>query len=150
MIRRLFGLFGLLGRHARLDRRADTLRRGPRRARFAALATGATLLAFARAGSAETSLDPNNGSGMNTRLFRGAVDSKGFFTVNGTDVIGKYDIAFGLVLDGGFGLLRLRDKTPEGVDRDPTRLLGYQFHGTLFANFSPFTNFVIGLGLPTD
>ncbi|MGZ3452377.1 MAG: OmpA family protein [Polyangiales bacterium] len=104
---------------------------------------------------ADTSLA--NGEGMNTRLFRAAVDSKGFFSVNGTDVLGKGDIAFGLVLDGGFGLLRLRDTTSNteagatnGIARNNKQLIDSQFHGTLFISWSPLNNLTIGLGLPTD
>jgi len=100
---------------------------------------------------AETSLA--NGDGMNTRLFRSAVDSKGFFTVNGTDVLGKGDLAFGLVLDGGFGLLRLRETaTPQGLKREGSdpRLINSQFHGTLFISYSPLNNLTIGIGLPVD
>jgi OOP family OmpA-OmpF porin len=100
---------------------------------------------------AETALADSNGKGMNTRLFRNAVDSKGFFSVNGTDVLGKGDLAFGLVLDGGFGLLRMRSPdTATGKTLDNTQLIDSQFHGTLFASYSPFHNFTIGVGIPTD
>lgn len=119
-------------------------------------ACGAMATHGAREARAATSLA--NGDGMNTRLFRAAVDSKGFFTVNGTDVLGKGDLAFGLVLDGGFGLLRLKEAAtnPElgiaGVDRDGTnpRLINSQFHGTLFISYSPINNLTIGIGLPVD
>ena len=47
---------------------------------------------FAPHGNADTSLADGNGKGINTRLFRAAVDSKGFFSVNGTDVLGKGDL----------------------------------------------------------
>jgi len=100
---------------------------------------------------ADTALLDANGKGMNTRLFRNAVDSKGFFSVNGTDVLGRGDLAFGLVLDGGFGLLRLKDTdTTTGRTFDNKQLIDSQFHGTLFASYSPFHNFTIGVGIPTD
>jgi len=58
----------------------------------------------------------SNGDGMDTHLFRPAVDSKGFFSVNGSDILGKGDISFGLVLDYGRNLLRTRSKrTPTGA-----------------------------------
>jgi OmpA-OmpF porin, OOP family len=44
--------------------------------------------------------------GMDTHLFRSAVDSKGFITVNGTNILGNGNISFGLVLDYGHNLLR--------------------------------------------
>jgi OOP family OmpA-OmpF porin len=124
------------------------------RAFFASAAlAGAAGVVSTHAG-ASTSLD--NGDGMNTRLFRSAVDSKGFFSVNGTDVLGKGDLAFGLVLDGGFGLLRLRDTATNpaagiaGVSRSEKQLINSQFHGTLFLSYSPLSNLTIGLGIPTD
>jgi len=100
---------------------------------------------------ASSSLADGNGDGMSTRLFRAAVDSKGFFTVNGTDVLGRGDVAFGLVLDGGFGLLRLRDKVNgTNVDRTSTELISSQMHGVLFVGWSPLKSLSIGLGLPVD
>lgn len=47
------------------------------------------------------------GEGFDLRLFRPAVDSKGLFTVNGTDILGAGDVSFGLVGDVGFNLLRI-------------------------------------------
>ena len=118
---------------------------------FVGAACVAAFGSIAAHASADTSLDPNNGSGINTRLFRAAVDSKGFFTVNGTDVLGKGDFAFGLVLDGGYGLLRLRDKANgTNVDRNEKKLIDSQFHGVLFIGWSPLKSLTIGLGIPTD
>ncbi len=105
---------------------------------------------FAPHGNADTSLADGNGKGINTRLFRAAVDSKGFFSVNGTDVLGKGDLAFGLVLDGGFGLLRLQDKDDKGIERASKQLIDTQIHGVLFASYSPVSNLTIGIGIPTD
>ncbi len=112
----------------------------------------ASACAFAPgAARAQTSLADGNGEGINTRLFRAAVDSKGFFTVNGTDVLGKGDLAFGLVLDGGFGLLRLREQAAgTGVTRTEDKLINSQFHGVLFVSYSPLSNLTVGVGLPVD
>lgn len=56
--------------------------------------------------------------GMDTHLFRSAVDSKGFITMNGSDVLGNKDFSFGLILDYGRNLLRTSDTrqavTPDG------------------------------------
>src|SRR5688572_30373353 len=58
-------------------------------------------------------------AGMDTHLFRPAVDSKGFFYVNGTDIIGKNDVSFGMVLDWGRNIMRTSDSDiPMGVDED--------------------------------
>jgi outer membrane protein OmpA-like peptidoglycan-associated protein len=127
-----------------------TIRRTVRGLAFAALA-GSACLAFApEPARADTSLAVGNGDGINTRLFRAAVDSKGFFTVNGTDVLGAGDFAFGLVLDGGFGLLRLRETDPNGTRRNVDQLINSQFHGHLFASYSPIHNLTVGLGIPVD
>ncbi|HVJ22259.1 MAG TPA: hypothetical protein VM686_42930, partial [Polyangiaceae bacterium] len=70
--------------------------------------------------SAQERVPESNGDGMDTHLFRPAVDSKGFFSVNGTDIIGKNDYSFGLVLDYGRNIMRTRsDRVPTGeVDPD--------------------------------
>ncbi len=44
--------------------------------------------------------------GADTHLFRPAVDSKGFFSVNGSDILGAGDTSFGLILDYGRNILR--------------------------------------------
>ena len=51
-----------------------------------------------------------NSNGFDTHLFRPAMDSKGLFTVNGSDVLGARDFSFGLVLDYGHVLLRTPDR----------------------------------------
>ena len=105
----------------------------------------------AKAQATQTSLAASPNQGFNSRLFHAAVDSKGFFSVNGTDVLGQGDVAFGLVLDGGFGLLRLRDTVAgTGTTRDSNQLINSQFHGVLFVSYSPLKNLTIGVGIPTD
>ena len=61
----------------------------------------ATVLVPATA-HAQTNPPPlTTGEGFDFRLFRPAVDSKGQFSVNGTDILGAWDLAFGLVVDWG-------------------------------------------------
>ena len=58
-----------------------------------------------------------NGDGMDSHLFRPAIDSKGFFSVNGSDILGAGNISFGLVLDYGRNIMRTRDgSTPNGLN----------------------------------
>ena len=57
-------------------------------------------------GQDEPRVAEKNGDGMDTHLFRPAVDSKGFMYVNGSDILGSNDISFGLVLDYGRNLMR--------------------------------------------
>ncbi len=62
-----------------------------------------------------------NGDGLDTHLFRPAVDSKGFFSVNGSDILGANNISFGLVLDYGKNLMRTREgRVPQGTNKDGT------------------------------
>ncbi|MFI5300830.1 MAG: OmpA family protein [Polyangiales bacterium] len=121
-----------------------------RRRAIALLATSALIASLAPRVRAQNSFALSSADGMNTRLFRSAMDSKGFFTVNGTDVIGVNDVAFGLVIDGGFGILRVNPIGADGTTKPTTHLINQQFHGNLFANWSPLHNLVIGLGIPVD
>ena len=63
-----------------------------------ALAAACGLGASERDASAQA-IPSSNGSGLDTHLFRPAVDSKGFFHTNGSDILGENDISFGLVID---------------------------------------------------
>ncbi|MGH7298155.1 MAG: OmpA family protein, partial [Polyangiaceae bacterium] len=83
----------------------------------------------------------SNGGGFDTHLFRPAMDSKGLFTVNGSDILGKNDVSFGLVIDYGHALLR----TPYGG-----QLVDHSFQGTLQFNYGLANMFVVGLDLPID
>jgi outer membrane protein OmpA-like peptidoglycan-associated protein len=99
-----------------------------------------------------------NGDGADTHLFRPAVDSKGFFSVNGSRILGAGDVSFGLVLDYGRNLLRVVDERhdpPEGsscVD-DPNcigvdSLVDDSFQGTFNFNYGLFNKAVVGLTIP--
>ena len=75
------------------------------------LATVTGLAGEARAQSEKstrTGLENNrNDDGMDLHLFRPAIDSKGFFSVNGADILGKNDLSLGLVIDYGHVLMPL-------------------------------------------
>src|ERR1700728_847760 len=66
-----------------------------------------------------------NGSGMDTHLFRPAMDSKGLFTTNGSDILGANDISFGLTIDYANTLLRI-DQVPGQTNK----LIEHSFQGT--------------------
>ncbi|MEM9192443.1 MAG: transporter, partial [Myxococcota bacterium] len=97
----------------------------------------------------------DGGRDLDLRLFRPAVDSKGLFTVNGTDILGANDFSFGLILDGGFGLLSY-----EGFDNDPTvdavdaerrgALVDQLFTGTLHFNYGLANLLVLGVQVPVQ
>jgi outer membrane protein OmpA-like peptidoglycan-associated protein len=99
----------------------------------------------ARAQSSSNALDPNNGSGFDTHLFRPAVDSKGFFTVNGSDILGKNDVSFGLVIDYGRNLLRVAD-----FKQQDTQIINHSFQGTAQFNYGIANVVVVGLDIPLN
>lgn len=124
------------------------------------LAATTALLAALGAGTASAQTQPqyapsSNGAGMDTHLFRPAVDSKGFFTVNGSDVVGSNDISFGLVLDYGRGLMRTnRDRDPDPNDVEGTTGRGvdafiqHSFQGTFMFDYGIANALVVGLSIP--
>ncbi len=110
-------------------------------------------------------------TGMDTHLFRPAIDSKGFFSVNGTDIIGANDISFGMVLDWGRNILRTSDpdiptnsmgeeceEVPceEGMDLNRANndgvgvnaLVRDSFQGTFHANYGLLNRAVVGISVP--
>jgi OmpA-OmpF porin, OOP family len=117
----------------------------------ALMGLGGGLPANASAQSASLS----NDRGMDLHLFRPAVDSKGFFTLNGTDILGHTDFSFGLILDAGFGLLPFQgyenatDVAPADAVRTD-RLADLFFTGTFHFNFGLFNALVVGVQLPVQ
>ena len=94
------------------------------------------------------------GGGMDLHLFRPAVDTRGYFTVNGTEVMPHKEFSFGLVLDAGFGILRYN-----GFVNDPTntsaadasresRIAKQAFTGTFMFNIGLIDRLVLGIQLP--
>ncbi len=94
---------------------------------------------------AQNAIPDNNGKGFDTHLFRPAMDSKGFFHTNGTDILGANDISFGLVIDYGTGILRVPDK-----GQDSARLVDHSFQGTFAFNYGIANRLVVGLTLPIN
>ncbi len=86
-----------------------------------------------------------NGNGFDTHLFRPALDSKGFFATNGTDILGKNDISFGLVMDYGRTLLRVDDR-----GQGTKQLINDSFQGTFAFNYGIANILVVGLTLPVN
>ena len=135
---------------------------------IAALAAGAVLSAAPRV-EAQRAARRLTGGGLDLHLFRPAVDSKGYLSVNGTDILGHLDFSFGLIVDGGFGLVPFDgflndDASSAGcVARDGAmlpmsgcpagnlsrgRLVDYVFTGTLHANLGLFNFLEVGLQIP--
>jgi outer membrane protein OmpA-like peptidoglycan-associated protein len=97
----------------------------------------------------------NTKLGMDAHLFRPAVDSKGFISVNGTSVLGDRDYSFGLVLDMGLGIFPIRSfdynpgVTPQNADRTK-RLIDAAVSGTLHFNYGLGNAWVFGLQVPVQ
>ncbi len=119
-----------------------------RRLRAAALLT--TFAATLTAGAGEAAAQPSkpsriadgNGAGMDVHLFRPAVDSKGFFSVNGADILGHKDLSFGLVLDYGHGLL------PLNTGHSTNFLVEHALQGTFQFDVGLFNYLVLGMSVP--
>ncbi len=90
-------------------------------------------------------MPPENGKGFDSHLFRPALDSKGFFHTNGTDILGANDISFGLVIDYGRSLLRVVDR-----GQDSPRLINDSFQGTFSFNYGIANILVAGLTVPVN
>jgi outer membrane protein OmpA-like peptidoglycan-associated protein len=110
----------------------------------AAAALALAMLGFEHEAAAQP-IPGNNGDGFDTHLFRPALDSKGFFHTNGTDILGKNDLSFGLVIDYGRSLLRVRDQGQESAN-----LIDHSFQGTFSFNYGIANILVAGLTLPMN
>jgi outer membrane protein OmpA-like peptidoglycan-associated protein len=122
----------MMGRHAR----AAAARAVAGAAMAAAVVLGA---GEARAQNAIPS--STNGSGFDTHLFRPALDSKGLFTVNGSDILGAKEFSLGLILDYGHVLLR---------EPQDTNLIEHSFQGTLQFNYGIANQVAVGVELPIN
>lgn len=86
-----------------------------------------------------------NGEGFDTHLFRPAMDSKGFFATNGSDILGANDFSLGLVIDYGRNILRIRDG-----GQDAPHLISHQFQGTFHFDYGIANRLVLGITAPIN
>ena len=108
------------------------------------LAASATLVA-PRGARAANEIPETNGDGLDTHLFRPAIDSKGFMSVNGTQVLPGNQISFGLVIDYANVLLRT---SPRGQEK--LSLIDHSFQGTFHFNYGIKNIAVVGLSVPVN
>ncbi len=101
-------------------------------------------LAFAGTANAQP-IPAGNGEGFDTHLFRPAMDSKGFFATNGTDILGANDFSLGLVIDYGRNLLRVKE-----AGQDSPQLINHQFQGTFHFDYGIANRLVLGLSVPIN
>ncbi len=83
-----------------------------------------------------------NGAGVDVHLFRPPVDSKGFLSVNGADILGHKDLSFGLVIDYGHRLMLL---TPS---HGAKALVEHAFQGTFQFDVGLANWLVLGVSAP--
>jgi len=112
---------------------------------MAAAATAACLVGGVGREAAAQNVLASNGAGMDTHLFRPALDSKGLFVTNGSEIIGKNDISFGLVLDYANTLLRVPD-----VGQGSPELIKSSFEGTFQFNYGIANRLSVGLDIPVS
>jgi len=92
-------------------------------------------------------------SGLDSRLFRPAIDTKGHFMVNGTDILGANQYAFGLVLDAAGGIVPYHGFTNStttlaaNAERN-SRLISTQVTGNLLFNYGIANWLVVGVNVP--
>src|SRR5690606_31666495 len=86
-------LSALLARNVLLLRNALLGRGRLRRALLGAALVGVVLGMVSSASAQEETRAGDQAGGMDTHLFRPAVDSKGFITVNGSDVLGANNLS---------------------------------------------------------
>ena len=117
----------------------------PATALGAGLVAGLVSFAIAPTAAAQSAIPASNGGGFDTHLFRPAMDSKGLFTVNGSDILGHNEISFGFVTDYAHDLLRTVAQ-PGATGQ----LIDHSFQGTFQFNYGLFNQVVVGLDLPVD
>ena len=111
----------------------------------------ACLLALPSAVRAQEATLQNGG--MDLHLFRPAIDTRGYFSVNGSEVMPHKEFSFGLVLDAGFGILRYNgfiNDPNQAADEASTqnRISRQAFTGTFIFNFALFDRLLLGISLP--
>lgn len=96
--------------------------------------------------------------GLDVRLFRPAIDSKGYIGVNGTDILGHKEYSFGLVLDIGSGIMPFTGfewSDTASARKDGSRpytntkhVVSTAITGTLHFNYGLKNLAVVGLEIP--
>ena len=95
-----------------------------------------------------------SGGGIDMRLFKPAVDSKGMFTVNASPILPHLGLSFGLIIDYANGLFKLNEDPDNlGSDlqplvKDGTYLMEHAGWGVVSANLGLINWMVLGFQLP--
>ncbi|MCZ6805763.1 MAG: hypothetical protein O7F08_02320, partial [Deltaproteobacteria bacterium] len=91
--------------------------------------------------------------GMDLHLYRPAIDTRGYFSVNGAGIMPHKEFSFGLALDAGFGILRYNGfETNANVfaadANSESRISKQSFTGNFIFNFGIIDRLVVGIQLP--
>jgi len=124
----------------------------PCHGRLLALALGVAVLFAPRGADAQGDATLTEG-GMDLHLYRPAVDTRGYFSVNGSRVMPDKKFSFGLAMDAGFGILRYNgfEINPDVSAEDATRqsrISRQSFTGNFVFNFALIDRLVFGIMLP--
>ena len=112
---------------------------------FAIALTPLLAPATASAQARPNAIPASNGSGLDTHLFRPALDSRGLISVNGVDVLPAGRISLGLTMDYGHGILRVPD-----IGQKSTALVNDSFTGTFHFNYGIADRAVVGISAPAQ
>lgn len=118
---------------------------GYRAAAFAIVAVVVSASGAARAQGKTTVPDhvpSTNGTGLDLNLFRPAIDNRGFFTVNGADILPGSNISLGLVLDYAHNLL------PLNAGHGPSWMVRHAFKGVFMVDYGVADVIVVGISAP--
>jgi len=114
--------------------------------RFTSALAALSVLACASVAFGQTTdkdrIQDGNGEGADVHLFRPAIDSRGFFSVNGASVLPAGAISFGFVIDYGRNLLKLN--SGHGADQ----LVDHALQGTWSFNYGIADRLVLGISAP--
>jgi OOP family OmpA-OmpF porin len=117
-------------------------------------AIGLTLLALTTAASVPAQAQINSAP-IDLQVFRPAVDTKGYFTLNGAQILAPLDISFGLITTGAWRPLKLSAGTIDlgaGQSQNKSLTMKFLLTTTLQAAIGLFSTdhlgFQIGLSLP--
>lgn len=124
------------------------------------LASASFFLGFTA--SAQTASFVDEDQGFETHFFRPAIDSKGYISTNGTNILGAGDYSFGFVLDVGLSIMpyhafgyeedTLVDYDDDGVGTGGfdlnDHLIDTAITGTLHFNYGIENMAVVGIAVP--
>src|SRR5215471_5011638 len=103
------------------------------------------VVSFAAVLGSEPLAQAQGAAPIDLQIFHPAVDSKGYITLNGSQILGHLDVSFGLVTNWGRNVLTLGDSSSSNLNHFVVQnILTPQLQVAL----GLFKVFELGLGLP--